>query len=129
MRTANEINKKNSELMNIAERLNERKIKETIPMIISRIEEIINEAERMKGAYFYTSPMNASGRRSYEKFHSHSPVEWVEGGHKYSAKYTVECSCRNVYAKGYYYKDDKKTTLTAIKNSLKRLKKEHNISE
>lgn len=33
----------------------------------------------------------------------------------------MSCSCRKVYATGYYTKDGKKTTLTAIKNSYKRL--------
>ena len=94
----------------------------TIMMLISEIEKIIYEAEKMRGAYFYTPPGNASSRRSYERYHSHGPIEWEEGGHTYSAEYTVKCSCRNVYAKECYYKDNKKTTLTAIKNSLKRLK-------
>lgn len=90
--------------------------------LIKKIEEIVYEAEKMKGAYFYTPPENASLRRSYEKYHSHGPVEWSEGGHTYSAEYEVSCSCRNVYAKGYYYRDEKRTTITTIKNSLKRLK-------
>ena len=90
--------------------------------LIADIEMIVDEAERMKKAYFYTPPMNAAGRRSYEQYHSHGPVEWSEGGHTYSAEYSVSCSCHNVYAKGIYYRDGNKTTLTTIKNSLKRLK-------
>ena len=92
--------------------------------LFQTISEIIEEAERMKGAYFFTPPCNASGRRSYEKHHSHGPVEWDEGGHHYTAEYSVNCSCRNVYASGNYTKDGNKTTLTAIRNSFKRLQKE-----
>lgn len=88
---------------------------------IAAISAIIAEAETMKNAYFFTPPTSASGRRSYEKYHSHELVEWEEGGHSYSAQYTVDCSCKNVYASGSYTKDGKKTTLTAIRNSLKRL--------
>ena len=88
---------------------------------ISAIAAIIAEADRMRNAYFFQPPMNAAGRRSYEKYHSHDLVEWEEGGHSYSAQYTVDCSCKNVYASGQYTKDGKKTTLTAIRNSLKRL--------
>lgn len=91
-------------------------------VLISKIEGIIDEAERMKGAYFFTPQGNAASRRWYEKQHSHERVEWTEGGHTYSAEYTVSCSCKNVYAKGKYTKDGTKTTITAIKNSLKRLK-------
>ena len=85
------------------------------------IKEILDEAETMKNAYFFTPPGNASGRRYYERQHSHGRIEWEEGGHKYSAEYIVECSCRNVYARGCYTKDGNKTTLTAIRNSFKRM--------
>ena len=54
--------------------------------IIAKIAAIINEAETMKHAYFFTSPSSAGGRRSYEKYHSHDTVEWEEGGHTYSAR-------------------------------------------
>lgn len=90
--------------------------------IIAKIAAIINEAETMKRAYFFKSPTSAGGRRSYEKYHSHDMVEWEEGGHTYSARYTVSCSCANVYARGEYTRDGKPTTLTAIKNSYNRLK-------
>ena len=89
--------------------------------IISAIGAIIDEATEMKNAYFFTPPVNAGGRRYYEKQHSHNQVEWTEGGHTYTAEYIVSCSCANVYAYGKYTKDGNKTTLTAIKNSYKRL--------
>ena len=90
--------------------------------LINAIEAIINEAARMKNAYFWDPPTAAGLRRSYEKQHSHDMIEWNESGHSYTAKYTVDCSCKNIYAYGTYTKDGKKTTLTAIKNSLQRLK-------
>lgn len=90
--------------------------------VIFEIEAIIEEAECMKNAYFFHSPSSASSRRWYEKQHSHGMVKWEEGGHRYSAKYTVSCSCANIYAYGEYTRDGKKTTLVAIRNSLKRLK-------
>lgn len=88
---------------------------------INAIKAIADEAESMKNAYYFRPPMNAGSRRSYEKRHSHDEVRWTEGGHEYTAEYTVSCSCNNVYAKGSYTKDGKTTTLTAIRNSLKRL--------
>lgn len=90
-------------------------------VIIEAVGGILREAENMRGAYFYTPPGRAGSRRSYEKAHSHPMIEWEEGGHHYSAQYEVSCSCRNVYAKGTYTRDGLKTTLTAIKNSYKRL--------
>lgn len=88
---------------------------------IEAVKAIIEEAEAMKNAYFFKPPMNASSRRSYEKRHTHETVSWEEGGHQYTAAYEVSCSCSNVYAAGCYTKDGRKTTLTAIRNSLKRL--------
>ena len=90
-------------------------------VIISAVKAIVNEADYMRNAYFFTPPSAAGARRSYEKHHSHPVVEWEENGHQYSAEYVVDCSCRNVYATGIYYRDGKRTTLTAIKNSLKRM--------
>lgn len=90
--------------------------------IIKALEAIVAEAEAMKGAYFFTPPTCAGARRSYERKHSHELVEWEEGGHSWSAEYTVSCSCKNVYAYPSYTKDGKKTTLVAVRNSLKRMK-------
>lgn len=91
--------------------------------VIKRIESLIETAEKFKGAYFFTPPCNAAQRRKYEDQNSIPKFQWVEDGHTYTAKFKVDCSCKNVYAKGFYTKDDKVTNLTAIKNSLKRLKK------
>ena len=93
---------------------------------ITALENLVRDAEYMKNAYFFTPPGHASERRSYEKKHSHSLVTWTENGHEYSAKYDVECSCRNVYARGTYTRDGKHTTLTAIRNSLNRMKNSTN---
>ena len=89
---------------------------------INDIQAIVDEARRMRNAIFFNSPRTASERWSYEKRHSHDKVTWEEGGHKYTAEFNVHCSARNVYARGYYTLDGERTTMTAIKNSLKRLK-------
>lgn len=89
--------------------------------IMNQIKAIITEAEQMAGAYFYGSPKSAGARRAYEKKHTHARVEWTEGGHTYTAAYNVRCSCSYVYASGDYTRDGKKTTLTAIRNSYKRM--------
>ena len=88
---------------------------------INAIRAIIEEDANMKNSYFFTPPMAASARRSYERKHSHDTVTWTDSGHEYTARFEVVCSCRNVYARGYYSRDGKRTTLTAIKNSLQRL--------
>ena len=89
--------------------------------IIEGIREIIEEAERMKAAYFFHPDQTAGGRRSYEKRHSHDVITWKDGKDVFTAEFKVSCSCRNVYAYGIYTRNGQKTTLTAIKNSLKRL--------
>lgn len=91
--------------------------------IILAIESIIKEAETMKNCYFWKSPSTASARRAYEKKHSHDMITWTEGTDTYTACYIVSCSCANIYANGEYTKNGKKTTLTAIKNSLKRMQR------
>lgn len=89
--------------------------------LIAALAAILEEAEAMKNAYFFRPSQIANFRRDYEQKHSHECVAWSEGGHTYSAEYNVRCTCSNVYASGSYYKDGRKTTLTAIRNSYKRL--------
>ena len=91
-------------------------------MFLEQVKAIIDEAEEMKNAYFFFPLTNASSRRAYEKKHSHPLVKWEEGGHTYTAEFTVNCSCKNVYAYPNYTRDGKKTTLTTIKNSYNRMK-------
>ncbi|SDB26044.1 hypothetical protein SAMN02910317_01281 [Ruminococcaceae bacterium FB2012] len=94
-----------------------KEIKETI----SDIKEIIREAMYMKNAYFFSPPNRANDRRRYEERHSHDTVTWSESGSTYSACFDVTCTCRYVYAKGYYAKDGYTTTLKAIRYSVARL--------
>ena len=89
--------------------------------IVAKIEAIVNEAESMKNSYFWNSPSTASARRSYEKKHTHDEITWMDGKDIYTAEFVVTCSCKNIYAQSRYTKNGNKTTLTAIKNSLKRL--------
>ena len=88
---------------------------------LKAVRAIIAEAEDMKGAYFFRPISGAGARRAFERKHTHPVVEWTEGGHEYSAEFCVACSCRNVYARGYYYRDGQKTTITTIRNSAARL--------
>lgn len=82
---------------------------------------IITEAETMRGAYFFTPPASAGGRRTYERQHTHPRVTWTEGGRTYTAEYSTRATCRAVYAVGTYTRDGQRTTLTAIRNSLRRM--------
>lgn len=50
-----------------------------------------------------------------------TPFEWSENGDTYTARFVYEESCNNVYAYGVYTRNGEKTTLKAIKNSLKRM--------
>ncbi len=89
---------------------------------IVRLEDIIEEAQNHRQAYFFTSPRTSHGRRMYEEEHSWNEMSWEENGDEYTAEFKVECTGSHIYAKGHYTKNGNKTNLTAIKNSLKRLK-------
>ena len=92
-----------------------------MPNTLYRIENILSTAAHFKNAYFWQAPQTAKECRAYEEHYSQPEITWKEGGHTYTAEYAVSCSCRNIYAKGRYSRDGEKTTLTAIKNSYKRL--------
>ena len=86
--------------------------------------EVVDMAYAMKNAYFWHGVGNAKARASYDRRHSAGPAEWDEGGRHYSAEFRTASSRKNVYTYKDYYVDDRKTTLTAIKNSLKRMAEE-----
>nr|DAT25342.1 MAG TPA: hypothetical protein [Caudoviricetes sp.] len=89
--------------------------------IVAEIEALVHDAESMKNCYFWNSPSTASARRSYEKKLTHEEISWMDGTDTYTAEFVVTCSCKNIYAQGRYTKNGIRTTLTTIKNSLKRL--------
>lgn len=93
------------------------------------IARILTEAEAHRNAYFFNPPTNASGRRSYEKRHTVPEFAWTEGGHTFTAEFTVSCSCHNVYARGYYTRDGEKTTLNAVRGSYNRLRRAAGLDE
>lgn len=97
--------------------------------IINALESIIATAEKFKYAYFLKPPANARGRRSYEKYHSIPFFAFKYNGIEYTCEYRISCTCSNVYAEGLYTRNGNKTTLTAIKNVLKKMKAEVNENE
>lgn len=94
----------------------------TLDALLAQLETLFEKADKFRGAYFFSPPGSASGRRSYEEYHSIAEFKFEESGNIYTCEFRVDCSCKNVYAKGIYTKNGKKTTLTAIKNAYKRLK-------
>lgn len=90
--------------------------------IVATVAAIVETAERFRSAYLWTPPKYASGRRYMERQNTYREVEWIEGGRAYTARYDVSCSCNNVYASGTYTRDGEVTNLTAIRNSLKRMR-------
>ena len=101
----------------------------SIKEIINALESIIATAVMFKGAYFFTPPKNESERRLYEKHFSIPSFAFEYNGVEYTCEYRISCSCRNVYAQGIYTRNGNKTTLTAIKNVLKKMKAEVNENE
>ena len=89
--------------------------------IKEKILDVIYEVDRCKGSYFWKPSGGASTRRYNERKHSIPEFSWCENGDTYTAAFVYQESCNNVYAYGVYTKNGKKTTLTAIKNSLKRM--------
>lgn len=90
--------------------------------LIAKVQAIVDVADRYRSCYFWRSPGSASSRRWQERRDSQDEVCWEEGGHQYSASFDVRCTCSNVYGRGAYTKDGRSTTLTSIRNSLKRLR-------
>lgn len=93
--------------------------------IITKLEKLFDTAEKYKNSFsWYHDNGNIKQRECREKQDSIDEFEWYENGDKYTAEYTVRIRRYNVYAYGTYTKNGIPTTLTAIKNSYKRLVKD-----
>jgi len=88
---------------------------------IEHISRVIATAERCKNAYHWTPSQSAGGRRSNEARNTIAPVTIAAGHDTWVIGFDYRETCRNVYASGHYYRNGKKTTLTAVKNLLKRM--------
>ena len=88
---------------------------------IRYLKALVATADYYRYAFYMTPPSSAPGRRLEELRGTIPYFVWTESGNVYTACYKVSCSCTHVYAKGYYTCNGKKTNLTAIKYSLKRL--------
>lgn len=91
------------------------------PETVAAVADIVEQAETCKNAYFWTPACNAAPRRWHEEQHNRDRVEWAESGHTYAAAYHYRESCSHCYASGEYYRNGSATTLTAIRNSLRRM--------
>ena len=89
--------------------------------LITALEQILESSERHKNAYFMRAIPYANARRAYERKWSVPSVAWTEGGHSYTAAYTVTCTCTTIRACGHYTRDGEDTTLTAVRNSYNRM--------
>lgn len=82
---------------------------------------IIDNAETCRNSFYWHPSGNAGGRRANERKFNVPQVVWQDGDDIYTAEFCYRESCTHVYAHGYYTKNGNKTTLTAVRNSLKRL--------
>lgn len=97
--------------------------------IVSYLEMIVDTATKFKNAYFWHGRGNSSQRQSYDEYYSIPEKTFVYNGIEYSVEYRVTSTRNNVYANGIYKRDGKKTTLTAIKNVMKKMYEEIERSE
>ena len=91
------------------------------PETLAAIENIIDVAECCKNAFYWTNNGNARSRRRKEEMYNCPTVEWEDGDDQFSARYVFSQSRNHTYAHGEYYRNGERTTLTAIRNSYKRL--------
>lgn len=92
--------------------------------LLDAIQAIVSLAEKMKYSYFFSPPGNSRARRNYAAVRTAEKVEWTEGGNAYTARFVTSCSASHVYAHGIYTRNGKRKTLTAIRNSLRRMQDE-----
>ena len=91
---------------------------------IHKIRALIAVAEHYRNAFYMPVPLTVN-ECIQEEIHGTVPYfYWFDGNTKFTACYIVKCKENHIFAKGFYTRNGKKTNLTAIKNSLKRLEAE-----
>ena len=91
---------------------------------IHKIRALISVAEHYRNAFYMPVPLTVNECIQEEIRGAVPYFSWFDGDTKFTAFYIVKCKYNHILAKGFYTRDGKKTNLTAIKNSLKRLEKE-----
>ena len=76
----------------------------------AKVERALEQHLSFGGAYFWTPPSNASGRRSMERRNNWS-VGFTHEGVRYSYASTLQCSARNVYYRGYFRAGGERVTV------------------
>jgi hypothetical protein len=84
----------------------------------NRLTEIVERHEKLKNSYFWSPNGNASGRRYAEKKYNDIYENKMYGIY---AENRYRESCKNVYYKGVFYIDGKKTTVAEIKKLISAL--------
>ena len=85
----------------------------------NRLAEIVDRHEKLSGSYFWRPNGSASSRRWAEKKNNDKFETNLFGG--IVAENDYRESCKNVYYRGHFVVDGKKTTVTKIKNIIQAL--------
>ncbi len=91
---------------------------------LSKIDNILRTHAQMRNSYFWNPPSVASMRREFERRFSHPEIAWTENGHRYTAETVCTCSVNNIYYKGIFTRDGKKTRVDVIQRSYERMVEE-----
>lgn len=96
---------------------------------LNAVRDILIQSAKFSRAYWWKPQATANSRRETERYESRPTVEWDESGHHYTARFDVECHYTYTEGKGYYTKDGKRTTATAIRNSANRMERDLKAAE
>ncbi len=80
-------------------------------------EKVVELNEKMGGAYFFSPPSSASGRRSYEKQNS-LQGQFRLKGNIYEISLETDCSCKIVYFRRNIKVNGQKKDIRAIKKAI-----------
>ena len=84
------------------------------------VQKALDNHDKLKNSYFWTPAGNASSRRYDEKRYSFS-VQVEHEGHDYEYDSQVQCSAKNFYYRGAFYKDGMKGSVRIFKKLIKQL--------
>lgn len=91
---------------------------------LSKLDQILRTHEQMRNAYWWNPPNTAAGRREFEKRCTHEEISWTENGDHYTAATKCTCSSANIYYKGIFTRNGKKTRVDVIRRSYERMVEE-----
>lgn len=92
--------------------------------LLTKLKKLIDIHDRYQHSFYYSPAPSAASRRFNEAKNSVPTFSFTFGGDLYSLAYEYRETCKNIYAKGQYYRNGIRITVREIRKLVALIEKE-----